>query len=1140
MLEFLKGLAKFSADGKGIGRDLSIKDLIPSFEGKDNRQETGRTVVEMDTLPQELESSPLEKLHFRFPLRRYQQEIIELTKLKLEKGERELHIVAPPGAGKTIIGLQIASQLQQNTLIISPTTTIQSQWGEKLDLFLPVGEEEFGTEELIGTHEDKPLKPITLLTYQVLSTPGREQEYLEKLAHKAWVEELISSGFSQGEAELRIIELMQNNNKAHEKEISRHATRLRRKLTDLLDLNEVLHPNALALIQALRRQKFRTVIFDECHHLTDYWAAIMIQIIKRLEDPIVIGLTGTPPEGKSAHQENRYISLVGEIDYQVPTPALVREGGLAPFQDLVYFTFPTLEEERFLEAQHDAFHALIEELALGERSLLTKWSEDRIENACKIGWKEFAGKSQDLSCALIRFMHKYRLPLPIDLDVSEILRQPPFIEDWMCLLEDFALNYLKTSASPENHELYERIKLAIGKLGFGLTEKGLRKQASPVDRVLAFSRNKSRAVADILEVEYRSLQDRLRTAVVTDFEKMSATATKQAKGILTEESGGAIAVLRELLKSPISAFVNPCLVTGSLILVDNRIANQFHAALDEMLKADGYHFGLHLSEHPDEAFSEISAISSDWEARLYVGLATKALERGITKVLIGTRGLFGEGWDCQSLNTLIDLTTTTTPVSVKQLRGRSIRINTTDPLGTRKVANNWDVVCIAPHLEKGLNDYQRFARKHSGYFGICDDGQIECGVGHVHPSFSELSPAEVFANLDEFNQEMKLRCLAREGIYELWKVGQPYNNKTLGCIEISRLRKLALTPPHIRQDLSYKDHCKILQANLNGVWFEYGGIGVVLGSLTCFLMAHLAWPLAPALLPVVGAVALAIKRQKEMYIRLKKEVCRPNTQDSSLMDMSRTILSALQQTKMLPAHLKKESIRITLRSDGSYRVFLDNVDQQQSQYFIKCFKELMEPVRHQPYLIPKYEYAFPSPRSEKSGKISVAQNKIEARQDQQVELPEVPDCSTQAPVRTEARGDAETEIQGDSLSEALKAGNDPPAQILSPHRGSLLRNQLPSLPARAKNTKRFDTDEIEESEDRFFKAYLKGRAEPRIAAYYPVPSLLARSEKGREAFQAAWNKYVSPGFIIATETKPEVLNRYFGMGASLAQRLLWE
>lgn len=1056
------------------------------------------------------EKSPLTGLAFRFPLRRYQQEIIELTKIKLERGERRVHIVAPPGAGKTIIGLQLAGQLQQNTLIISPTTTIQAQWGEKLNLFLPAGQETSSTEHLIGTHEDLPLKPITLLTYQVLSTPGREQEYLERLAHKSWIDELLTTGLSQGDAEIRILELMQNNNKAYEKEISRHITRLRRKLSDVLDLKEVIHKNALNLIQALRRQKFKTVIFDECHHLTDYWAAIMTHVIKRLDDPIIIGLTGTPPEGKSQSQENRYLSIVGEIDYQVPTPALVREGGLAPFQDLVYFTSPTIEEECFLDEQHEAFHILLEELCDDKESLLTKWVQERVENACKNGWKSFAGKNSDLACAYIRFMHLQQLPLPGDLGVSDILMQAPFIDDWMRLLEDFALYYLKTSASTENHKLYERIRQAISKLGYGLTEKGIRKQASPVDRVLAFSKSKSKAVADILEVEYRSLQDRLRTAVVTDFERMSATAARQAKGVLTEESGGAIAVLRELLKTNISQYVNPCLVTGSLILLDNRIAEQFSAAMQEMLKEEGYGFTLELYEHEGEGFSELKAYSTQWESRLYVGLATKALERGITKVLIGTRGIFGEGWDCQALNTLIDLTTTTTPVSVKQLRGRSIRINTSDPLGARKVANNWDVVCIAPHLEKGLNDYQRFARKHTGYFGICDDGQIECGVGHVHPSFSELSPAEVFANLDDYNIEMKMRALVREEIYQLWKVGKAYNNKTIGCIEVGRLRRLALSPPHLRQDLSYAEHAKMLRANLHGVWIEYAVLGAFVSAITCFLLAHLSLWLAPALLPLAVALVLATKKNRMLYKRLRQDVCRPNTQESSLLEMCRAVLAALKHTKVLPAFLTKDSIKITLRSDGSYRIFLEGVDEPQSQCFVKSIKELMEPVSRQAYLLPKYEYSFPKPRNEANkesganpkGKRLLVSTRI--NEPHHVYLPK--------PLDSE---ESDQEIDEESCEFAL-----------------------PAEPS--KFEKRFATNEDEESEDRFFKVYLKGRAESRIAAYYPVPALLAKSEKGRDAFQSAWNKYVSPGFIVATETKPELLNRYFGLGASLAQRVLWE
>ena len=1050
-------------------------------------------------------SNPLSELRFQYPLRRYQQEIIELVNIKLERGERELHIVAPPGAGKTIIGLQIISQLNCKldcpSLVLCPNTTIQSQWGQKVELFLPPEVRPFGVEGIIGTHEDRPLKPITLLTYQVLSTPGKEQEYLEKLARQSWVDEL-SKGMSltAGEAELRILELMQNNPAAHQKEMSRHISRLRRKLTEVMDLKDVLHDNALELLQAFRRQKFRLVLFDECHHLTDYWAAVMTHLVKRLDDPVIVGLTGTPPEGKSASQETRYLSLVGEIDYQVPTPALVKEGGLAPFQDLVYFTEPTEKELEFLERQHEQFHELLEQLTASgageagaplDRDLpmvaesappayenaeankpsgskeatspekaatgpvmvenheqpvppLSAWVLSRVDRLGKDGWAEFAESKPDLALAIARYLWKQRLPMPARLEATEAIRQSPFIDDWMLLLEDYALQYLKTSPREDDHKVYAQIKDAVRKLGYGLTEQGLRRQASPVDRVLAYSNNKPQAVAQVLDLEYRSLGDGLRAVIVTDFERMSATTVRTLKGVLDTDSGGAVAALRELLAAPISQLVNPCLVTGSLLLVDRRICSQFVEAARSYIREEGFKFELVVDEPEGEPYSEVTAGSSDWETRLYVGMATNIFERGITKCLIGTRGIFGEGWDSQSLNTLIDLTTTTSPVSVKQLRGRSIRLNTNDPLGARKVANNWDVVCIAPELEKGLNDYHRFVRKHDGYFGICDDGQIECGVGHVHAAFSDLTPADVFASSEEFNKEMMERALVRDKIYDLWKVGEPYGNRSLGCVEVSALRKLALTPPHIRRDMKYKAHAQQMRSALAGIWWEYGGLGAVSSAVLAYFLSSWGVTAFAAVLPIIIAFVLARNKYGCLYSRMKKEICQPNTQESSLLDIGLAVLSALQQIRMLPQHITRDHVSVGMRADGSFRVFLDEVEPEQSQYFARCFKEVMAPITNQPFLIPKYEYSLPR-----------AQN-----------------------------GDA--------------------------------------------------------SENAFFKSYLSGKAEPRIASYHAVPKLLARSEKGREAFQSAWNKYVSPGFIVSTDVKPELLQKYFGMGPSLAQRLLWE
>jgi len=1045
------------------------------------------------------------RLKFSHPMRKYQTEILDLVNEKVAEGKREVHIVAPPGAGKTIIGLQMVLNFKKPALILSPNTTIQAQWSQKLDLFIPDELKGLDADKIIGTHEVRPLKPITVLTYQVLSTPGREQEYLEQLAQKEWVTELRSNrAYTVGEAELRILELFQNNPKAHQREMSRHSSRIRRKLTEVMKLEEVLHKNALDLVQALRRQGVGLVIFDECHHLTDYWAAIMTHILRVLDEPLVVALTGTPPEGKSSSQENRYMSLVGNIDYQVPTPALVREGGLAPFQDLVYFTEPTVKELEFLESQHEDFHVLINELTgqkdestkfstklldsgkydvvdeIGTVSPLLTWVLRRtIEASEGEGWQRFQEKRPQLALSLIRSLYKYKLPIPRRVVVAEGSAQQPVLDDWMCVLDDFASHKLKISATTDSHELFDKIKRAARKLGYGISERGLRKQASPADRVLAFSKSKAQAVAEVLTVEYSGLQKRLRAIVVTDFERMSATGIKACEGILDEDSGGAVGVFRDLLQKPISVDVNPCLVTGSLLLIDYRIKDQFRDAAEEFLVNEGLKLPLSVVDSADTTYCEIIGQGGEWESRLYVRLATALFERGISKCLIGTRGLFGEGWDSQALNTLLDLTTTTAPVSVKQLRGRSIRIQTNDPLGHRKVANNWDVVCVAPQLEKGLNDYNRFVRKHEGFYGVSDDGQIEKGVGHVHPSLSEMTPLEVFNSHDKFNREMSERALLREDIYDLWKVGIPYENKTVGCVELSHLRAPNLTPPNLKVDVSYKDHAHHMRGALTGVWGEYAGVGALVSSGFAAALASSGTPVVFALIPFAGLLALGVGKYRALKNRFKDETMAGHCQDESLKNVATAVLSALKRRRMLPLRANAKDIAISERSNGCYRIILNNIDSESSTIFVNAVTEVFAPITGQPYIISRSEFqiAEPKPRKQLFQKQTWA---------------------------------------------------------------SLLQKDSSVSPDEQNSTDEVDSQPSAKAQNLFFSKYLAGKVKPVVSGYHAVPSILAKSQKGRDAFQDAWNKHVSPGEIIATETNQDIINKYFGVGPSLAKRTLWE
>ena len=75
--------------------------------------------------------------HLRFDgkWRSYQQNV--LNRLQKHLSDEKLHIVAAPGAGKTILGLEVIRRIGKKCLILAPTITIKNQWELRLkQLFL--------------------------------------------------------------------------------------------------------------------------------------------------------------------------------------------------------------------------------------------------------------------------------------------------------------------------------------------------------------------------------------------------------------------------------------------------------------------------------------------------------------------------------------------------------------------------------------------------------------------------------------------------------------------------------------------------------------------------------------------------------------------------------------------------------------------------------------------------------------------------------------------------------------------------------------------------------------------------------------------------------------------------------------------
>ena len=85
-------------------------------------------------------------------------------------------VVLPCGAGKTLVGAAAMAEAEATTLILVTNTVAGRQWKRELIARTSLTEEEIG--EYSG--ERKEIRPVTIATYQVLTTPPRRR------VHRTW------------------------------------------------------------------------------------------------------------------------------------------------------------------------------------------------------------------------------------------------------------------------------------------------------------------------------------------------------------------------------------------------------------------------------------------------------------------------------------------------------------------------------------------------------------------------------------------------------------------------------------------------------------------------------------------------------------------------------------------------------------------------------------------------------------------------------------------------------------------------------------------------------------------------------------------------------------------------------------------
>jgi superfamily II DNA or RNA helicase len=210
-------------------------------------------------------------IRFSGTLRPSQSAATSIILPQLERGEKRLHIVAPPGSGKTILGLYVwADLVRKPALVLSPNSAIQAQWAARTSLFDLDGKDEF-----ISTDPKKP-GLLTSLTYQSVTMPRHGGEDLDEVALRLWAEKLIADHQADDHesAEAWQASLKDSNPKYYTSRLGTYRKKVRDDFAKNGNALWTLHESAKENLLRLKEVGIGLIILDECHHLLHHWGRI--------------------------------------------------------------------------------------------------------------------------------------------------------------------------------------------------------------------------------------------------------------------------------------------------------------------------------------------------------------------------------------------------------------------------------------------------------------------------------------------------------------------------------------------------------------------------------------------------------------------------------------------------------------------------------------------------------------------------------------------------------------------------------------------------------------------------------------------------------------------------------------------------
>jgi len=840
---------------------------------------------------------------FQYPWRDYQQRVLDELEDHLNDGH--LHVVAAPGSGKTILGLEVMRQINAPTLILAPTITIRNQWVERISMFLPVG---VPPPDWISKSLKNPDK-LTVITYQALHAAfsGEEEE------------EDIGGDEEEG---------------AEKKQSTK---------------KKVLNVSRL-----LRKHGIKTLILDEAHHLRKEWWKALTRLKEELEDVQIVALTATPPYDVDYTEWQKYQELCGPIDTEISVPELVLQGDLCPHQDYVHFSLPQGKEAEKLHQFKADIGRFLEQIRLDENFLdifsAHPWVYDthnRIE--------EILDEPAFFS-AIIIFMHAAGMEIPrYALNILGISRTkiPPLNAKWLETLFTGIL-YSHAEHFKGHEDKLEATRKELKRIGAIERKKVIIDNTRQIQKLLASSLGKLESIVDITRAEAENMGDSLRMVVLADYIRKGSMPSQKG-GEKPINKIGVVPIFEYLRRSYIKG-VKLGVLTGSLIIIP-------HEAQEALIKVaaengvDKNRIRFHTLLH-DEKFLRVDIAGEN--RQIIVRLMTEVFSQGAITALIGTQALLGEGWDAPSVNTLILASYVGSYMLSNQMRGRAIRI---DPARANKVANIWHLVALdIETIEEKIKFFLTGESKRQQFFDPFDE--IKQDLGHdiktlrrrfrafeglsfttppiIENGFKRLalSKAKWDKNgIKQTNQQMLERAKARDKLPHLW------NEALRGKNPKPEMHEKVETND-APNGLAFMDTLKymVMNALIAGVgWASYvmnirtdNARGFVIIMMIFFVVA--LFYAAPRLL-------------KALWL-----LFRNGSIAGSVEQVGWCVLETLHHMRIVKTNLRNLNIQTVQDKMGIVYCRLDGATNVEKRYFMEAMEEALGAIDNPRYLMVRRSY----------------------------------------------------------------------------------------------------------------------------------------------------------------------------------------